>query len=106
MPGQGYTSPYAAAGGTMNSMERFRRMEEQAKMAGAPPAQPIAPNVPATTQPAQPGMLQGLLASLKGYFSPAQQQAMPAPQPPSQSPDQLIRAMQELNRRASQIPTQ
>lgn len=99
MPDPSYAPPQ------LNTMNRFQQMQQGAQQAaGAPKPMPIAPNVPATTVAPQPGFLQQMLSGLKSYFSPAPAAHAPAPQPPNpESPDQALRAMQELVRRSQQL---
>lgn len=96
---QDYVNPYQGMGGQINTMQRFNKMQQQA--GGVPPAMPNAPNVPATSAAPQPGYLQQVLNGLKSYFSPQHPVQPPPPNP--ESPDQSLRAMQELVRRSEQL---
>lgn len=96
-----YVSPFAAKGGTMNSMARFDQMQ---RMGGGTPMPAQTPQPPPPQPASAGGIMEGLMNALRGYFqSPLPQSQATPPRP--ESANQLLQSMRDVNARAAQIPT-
>jgi hypothetical protein len=104
MPQQppGYVSPYQGMGGQINSMQRFEEMQKQAAAAGQPNTLPPQ-GMPQPQAPAQPGILQGLMNALQGYFKPQTAGQAGPPMQTTPDPNEVLNKMRATTAQAAQI---